>query len=59
MTTVQLHSAPSFRLDGKRALIAGAGRGTNATLDALLQVTPDLAAGTPSDDVCLLALRRR
>src|SRR5690242_19349825 len=25
--TVALHSAPSFRLDGKRALIAGAGRG--------------------------------
>jgi NAD(P)-dependent dehydrogenase (short-subunit alcohol dehydrogenase family) len=24
---VELHSAPSFRLDGKRALIAGAGRG--------------------------------
>ena len=25
--TVELHSAPSFRLDGKRALVAGAGRG--------------------------------
>ena len=25
--TVQLHTAPSFRLDGKRALVAGAGRG--------------------------------
>ena len=24
---VDLHSAPSFRLDGKRALVAGAGRG--------------------------------
>ncbi len=41
------------------ALVAGAGLDTTATLDALLQVTPDLAAGTPSDDVCLLALRRR
>ena len=27
MTSVQLHAAPSFRLDGKRALVAGAGRG--------------------------------
>ena len=27
MTAVELHSAPSFRLDGKRALVAGAGRG--------------------------------
>jgi NAD(P)-dependent dehydrogenase (short-subunit alcohol dehydrogenase family) len=25
--TVELHSAPSFRLDGRRALVAGAGRG--------------------------------
>ena len=25
--TMQLHTAPSFRLDGKRALVAGAGRG--------------------------------
>jgi NAD(P)-dependent dehydrogenase (short-subunit alcohol dehydrogenase family) len=25
--TVELHSAPSFRLDGKRALVSGAGRG--------------------------------
>jgi len=25
--TVELHAAPSFRLDGKRALVAGAGRG--------------------------------
>ena len=25
--TIQLHSAPSFRLDGKRALVSGAGRG--------------------------------
>jgi phosphoserine phosphatase RsbU/P len=40
------------------ALVGGAGRDTAATLDALLEVTPDLAAGTPSDDVCLLALRR-
>jgi Stage II sporulation protein E (SpoIIE) len=45
--------------DLRDALVAGAGRDTDATLDALLQVTPDLAAGTPSDDVCLLALRRR
>jgi PAS domain S-box-containing protein len=41
------------------ALVDGAGRDTTATLHALLQVTPDLAAGAPSDDVCLLALRRR
>jgi serine phosphatase RsbU (regulator of sigma subunit) len=39
--------------------VAGAGQDTTATLDALLQITPDLAAGTPTDDVCLLALRRR
>jgi phosphoserine phosphatase RsbU/P len=46
--------------DGLReALVACAGQDTTATLDALLQVTPDLAAGTPTDDVCLLALRRR
>ena len=24
---VELHTAPSFRLDGKRALVTGAGRG--------------------------------
>jgi phosphoserine phosphatase RsbU/P len=41
------------------ALVAGGGRDTTATLHALLQVTPDLAAGAPCDDVCLLALRRR
>jgi sigma-B regulation protein RsbU (phosphoserine phosphatase) len=41
------------------ALVAGAGRDTDATLDALLRITPDLAPGTPSDDVCLVALRRR
>ena len=26
--SVALHAAPSFRLDGKRALVTGAGRGT-------------------------------
>jgi NAD(P)-dependent dehydrogenase (short-subunit alcohol dehydrogenase family) len=36
---VELHSAPSFRLDGKRALIAGAGRGIGlAAASALADV---------------------
>jgi NAD(P)-dependent dehydrogenase (short-subunit alcohol dehydrogenase family) len=42
--TVELHSAPSFRLDGKRALITGAGRGiglaaASALADAGAHVT--------------------
>jgi len=42
--TLQLHSAPSFRLDGKRALVSGAGRGiglaaASALADAGAQVT--------------------
>jgi NAD(P)-dependent dehydrogenase (short-subunit alcohol dehydrogenase family) len=41
---VELHSAPSFRLDGKRALVAGAGRGiglaaASALADAGAHVT--------------------
>src|SRR3954470_14691806 len=41
---MQLHSAPSFRLDGKRALVAGAGRGiglaaASALADAGAHVT--------------------
>jgi len=45
--------------DGVRAALVGAaGRDTAATIDALTGLTPELAAGTPADDVCLLALRR-
>ena len=47
---MQLHSAPSFRLDGKRALVSGAGRGiglaaASALADAGAQVT---TLGTPA-----------
>src|SRR3954471_20295661 len=42
--TVELHTAPSFRLDGKRALVSGAGRGiglaaASALADAGAHVT--------------------
>ncbi len=42
----------------RRALVAAAGRAPGATIDTLLDLTPDLAAGVPADDVCLVALRR-
>jgi len=50
--TVALHTAPSFRLDGKRALVSGAGRGiglaaASALADAGAQVT--LAARTANE----------
>src|SRR5207253_2471851 len=50
--TQQLHAAPSFRLDGKRALVSGAGRGiglaaASALADAGAQVT--LAARTKDE----------
>src|ERR671929_857474 len=52
MTSPQLHSAPSFRLDGKRALVSGAGRGiglaaASALADAGAHVT--LAARTANE----------
>jgi NAD(P)-dependent dehydrogenase (short-subunit alcohol dehydrogenase family) len=42
--TIELHAAPSFRLDGKRALVSGAGRGiglaaASALADAGAEVT--------------------
>src|SRR5437588_243759 len=50
--TIELHSAPSFRLDGKHALVSGAGRGiglaaASALADAGAHVT--LAARTASE----------
>src|SRR5438270_8587671 len=50
--TLTLHSAPSFRLDGKRALVSGAGRGiglaaASALADAGGHVT--LAARTENE----------
>src|SRR6476620_7658807 len=50
--TVELHPAPSFRLDGKRALVSGAGRGiglaaASALADAGAHVT--LAARTAAE----------
>src|SRR5436309_13077283 len=49
---MELHSAPSFRLDGKRALVSGAGRGiglaaASALADAGAHVT--LAARTANE----------
>src|SRR4051795_8393562 len=49
---MELHSAPSFRLDGKRALVSGAGRGiglaaASALADAGAHVT--LAARTAKE----------
>src|SRR2546423_15140724 len=49
---IELHSAPSFRLDGKRALVSGAGRGiglaaASALADAGAHVT--LAARTAAE----------
>src|SRR5882762_8154180 len=35
-TKIELHSAPSFRLDGKRALVSGAGRGIGLAAAAAL-----------------------
>src|SRR6185436_3866464 len=61
--SVELHSAPSFRLDGKRALVSGAGRGiglaaASALADAGAQVT--LAARTAAEiEEAADAIRKR
>src|SRR6476620_11172614 len=61
--TVELHSAPSFRLDGKRALVSGAGRGiglaaASALADAGAHVT--LAARTRDEiEEAATAIRAR
>jgi sigma-B regulation protein RsbU (phosphoserine phosphatase) len=45
--------------EGVRGTLAAAsGLGPAETIDALTGLTPELAAGTPADDVCLLVLRR-
>src|SRR5437588_9934592 len=60
---VELHSAPSFRLDGKRALVSGAGRGiglaaASALADAGAHVT--LAARTRDEiEEATAAIRAR
>jgi NAD(P)-dependent dehydrogenase (short-subunit alcohol dehydrogenase family) len=36
MTSLELHSTPSFRLDGRRALVTGAGRGIGLTAASAL-----------------------
>jgi sigma-B regulation protein RsbU (phosphoserine phosphatase) len=43
----------------REALARCAGAGPDAVLEVLTALTPDLSEGTPGDDVCLLALRRR
>src|SRR5437762_5069126 len=61
--SVELHSAPSFRLDGKRALVSGAGRGiglaaASALADAGAHVT--LAARTAREvEEAAQAIRKR
>jgi NAD(P)-dependent dehydrogenase (short-subunit alcohol dehydrogenase family) len=61
--TISLHSAPSFRLDGKRALVSGAGRGiglaaASALADAGAHVT--LAARTAAEiEEATAAIRAR
>ena len=60
---VELHAAPSFRLDGKRALVTGGGRGiglaaASALADAGAQVT--LAARTEAEiEAAAAAIRAR
>src|SRR2546430_7338436 len=60
---VELHSAPSFRIDGKRALVSGAGRGiglaaASALADAGAHVT--LAARTATEiEEAATAIRAR
>src|SRR5947199_5764335 len=61
--TIELHSAPSFRLDGKRALVSGAGRGiglaaASSLADAGAHVT--LAARTRDEiEEAAAAIRAR
>ena len=61
--SLELHSAPSFRLDGKRALVSGAGRGiglaaASALADAGAQVTL-LARTVREIDEAAAAIRAR
>src|SRR3954465_4177698 len=60
---MELHSAPSFRLDGKRALVSGAGRGIGlAAASALAAAGADvtLAARTKKEiEEAATAIRAR
>ena len=61
--TIQLHTAPSFRLDGKRALVTGAGRGiglaaASALADSGAHVTLVSRTATEIDEAAA-AIRAR
>jgi phosphoserine phosphatase RsbU/P len=61
VTEARLQRGGAQRVGEERlgeALRGAAGATAAATLDALMLLTPDLQAGTPDDDVCMLAVRR-